>query len=179
MNTHRFASILTIVSASLLTVLVASCSDETPAPLQTTTNPSMVIEPRESVGRIRAGMKVADVIAAYGEPQRRTANALSYPRLGFAVMPGPDEVVQVVMCGDVTGPNGPLVKAFTGRTKQGIGMGSTREQIIAAYGEPSETQQLISRRQVLKYNDLGITFSLERGAVHHMIVRLSAPSEPY
>jgi len=81
-------------------------------------------------------------------------------------------VVQVVMCGDVTGINGPLVKAFTGRTKEGIGMNSSREEVIKAYGEPTSSEKFIGGIESLQYAPLGITFTLERGRVHHMIVRL-------
>jgi len=138
----------------------------------------MLIEPKVAVGRVRAGMRVEDVVAQLCDPQRRTANALEYTRLGFAVMPGPDGTVQVVMCGDVTGINGPLVKAFTGRTPQGIGLNSSREDLLKAYGQPTSDEQLRGGTESMRYVPLGITFTLEGGKVYHMIVRLATDAPP-
>jgi hypothetical protein len=122
-------------------------------------------------------MRIADVVAQLGEPQRRTANSLEYTSLGFAVMPGPDGIVQVVMCGDVTGINGPLVKAFTGRTKEGVGLKSTREEVIKAYGQPTFSEHMRGGTESLRYDPLGITFTLEADKVYHMIVRLPGNEE--
>ncbi len=164
----------------VLTLAAAGCSETSD---QFTgdvaiTNAPMVIEPNLSVGKVRAGLTVQQVVAELGEPQRRTATALEYPRLGLAVMPGPDGLAQVVMCGDVTGLTGPFVRAFTGRTKEGIGMNSTRQEIVKAYGEPTQSEKMRGGIESLKYQPLGITFTLERDRVHHMIVRLHAPTEP-
>ncbi len=142
------------------------------------TGKPLVIEPTVSVGQICKGMTVEQVISALGEPERRTSNSLEYPRLGLAVMPGPDGAIQVVMCGDVTGINGPFVKAFTGRTKEGIGMNSSREDVIKAYGEPTVSEKMRGGFESLQYKPLGMTFTLETGKVHHIIVRLTEPPQP-
>jgi hypothetical protein len=91
-------------------------------------------------------------------------------------MPDTNGIVQVVMCGDVTGINGPLVKAFTGRTREGIGMKSTREEVIKAFGEPSGTERFPGAIESLNYDRLGLTLTLESAKVHHLIVRIR--SEP-
>lgn len=140
--------------------------------------PALTIEPNIAVGTIKAGMHVKDVVAQMGEPERRTANALEYTHLGFAVMPSPDGVVQVVMCGDVTGLRGPLVKAFTGKTKEGIGLGSTKDELLKAYGEPNSAEKLRGGAESIRYDNLGMTFTLEGGKVYHMIVRLQGPPVP-
>src|SRR5512133_659262 len=101
-------------AAAVLLLAIIGCSQKQGRP--EVAPESHAIEPRVCVGMVKTGMTVDQVIGLLGEPQRRTANALEYTRLGFAVMPGPDKVVQVVMCGDVTGCNGPLVKVFRGRT---------------------------------------------------------------
>lgn len=137
----------------------------------------MVIEPRAAVGKVRTGMRVPEVVTLLGEPQRRTANALEYTKMGFAVMPDSDGTIRVVMCGDVTGLNGPLVKAFTGRTREGIGLTSTREELFKAYGPPSSDEKLVGGTESIRYDSLGMTFTLEGGKVYHMIVRLGS-NEP-
>jgi len=123
-------------------------------------------------------MNVPQVVAELGEPQRRTPTSLEYPRLGLAVMPDTNGDVQAVMCGDVTGIKGPFVKAFTGRTKEGIGMHSTRAEVLRAYGEPASSEKFAGTLESLKYPSLGITFTLEEGKVHHMIIRLGGAQEP-
>src|SRR5438477_109349 len=145
---------------ALAALLLASCQDQEQN--SSSTEPQL-IEPGVSVGKVRAGMTVDQVRAELGAPQFTTANALEYTRLGFAVMPGADGVVQVVMCGDVTGNNGPLIKRFRARTKEGIGLGSSRDELIKAYGEPSTDQKFAGNRESIRYDSLGITFSLESG----------------
>jgi hypothetical protein len=163
----------------MLAALLAlgGCSDQREPAAGPPGESKMLIEPNQSVGKIHAGMTKEQVVAELGQPGRQTANALEYPRLGLAVMPGPDGVVQVVMCGDVTGLNGPFVKAFTGRTKEGIGMTSTRDEVIKAFGEPSEDEKMRFGLESMNYPALGLTFTLEGAKVHHIIVRFRA-SEP-
>jgi hypothetical protein len=160
-----------------LALYFAGCSEESDQG-RLGSNPPLVIEPNLSVGNVRAGMSAEELVTRLGEPQRRTANALEYTRLGFAVMPGPDGIVRVVMCGDVTGIRGPLVAAFTGRTKEGIGMNSTRDDLVKTYGEPTSDEKLRGGMESMKYAPLGITFTLEGGKVYHMIVRLGGTPEP-
>jgi len=167
-------------AASTLAVLVflTACSDNSnqgasaPQPGE----PSL-IEPNVRVGKVVAGMTVKQLVTQLGEPQRRTAKALEYTQLGFAVVPDSNGVLSIVMCGDVTGIHGPFVKAFTGRTKEGIGMFSTRDELLKAYGEPTESEKFPGGLESMKYQPLGMTFTLERGKVHHIIVRLGAASE--
>lgn len=163
----------TMLGFALLLIL-AACSRT--APLAPDSSAPMDIEPKVRVGTIKAGMTVEQVVAELGEPQRKTANALEYTSRGFAVMPVTG-IVQVVMCGDVTGVNGPLAKAFTGRTKEGIGLLSTRQEVLRAYGEPTSREQFAGGRESLRYDSLGITYSMEAGKVHHMIVRLAPPGQ--
>jgi hypothetical protein len=123
-------------------------------------------------------MTIEDVVKELGAPQRRTANALEYTKAGFAVLPGKDKVVRIVMGGDVMGLNGPLVEAFKGRTKEGIGMKSTREEVVKAYGQPTEVSTFPGGSETLLYSSLGMTFILEAGKVHHMAIRLDGTNAP-
>ena len=123
-------------------------------------------------------MTVAQLKEELGPPQRTTPTSMQYPRLGFAAMPDADGIIQVVMCGDVTGIGGPYAKAFSGRTKEGIGMFSTREQIVAAYGQPDTSERFMGGVESMKFPALGITFTLERGKVYHMIIRLGGNPQP-
>jgi hypothetical protein len=138
----------------------------------------MLIEPHQGVGKIQAGMTSAQVVALLGEPDRKLGATLEYSKLGLAVKSGADGKVESVMCGDVVGLNGPFVKAFNGRTKEGLGMLSSREEIVKALGEPSATKKLPSGMEWLQYDALGMAFTLEGGKVHHIIVRLGPGPAP-
>lgn len=164
-------------AAALVFVLsVTSCSENagTNSTAEAGTNAAMLIEPGVAVGKIHLGMSKAQVVAEIGPPGRQTANSLEYPRLGLAVMPNADGMVQVVMCGDVMGINGPFAKAFKGRTKEGIGMKSTREEVLKAFGEPAAHEKMPLGIESMTYASLGLTFTLEDGKVYHIIVRLKA-----
>jgi hypothetical protein len=132
----------------------------------------MIIEPHASVGEIRAGMTVDDVVKKLGEPERRTASSLEYSKLGLAVIHDEQGAVQGVMCGDVTGVKGPFAKRFKGRTKEGIGMNSTRAEVLKEYGEPTHIEKWTSGMETLQYPEAGINFTLEGGKVHHIAIRL-------
>ena len=163
-----------------LLLLAAGCTEDTspPTEIKTATNASIIIEPNICVGPIRAGMTVDQVNRVLGAPAHTLPNALDYPKLGLAIMPGADNIVQVVMCGDVMGIRGPYVQHFTWRTKEGIGMNSTREDLIKTYGDPTVQDKFRGGLESLAYQLLGITFTLEGGKVHHMIVRLGQPVAP-
>ena len=154
--------------AVLAALLFPGCSERSELPA----GQPMLIEPHNAVGKIHAGMTMNQVIAALGQPPRSTGKALEYPQLGLAVLPAPDGLAAAVMCGDVTGVNGPFVKAFTGRTPEGIGMLSTRDDLLKAYGVPSEDQKNAFGLESIRYDTLGLSFTLEGGKVHHIIVTL-------
>jgi hypothetical protein len=163
-----------IVLTAAWLICCPGCSDD--AGGSTSQNqPPIAIEPRVSVGKIHTGMTEDQVLAELGKPDRRTPRTLEYTRLGFAVMPNSNKVIEIVLCGDVTGIDGPLVKAFNGRTKEGIGMNSTREEVVKALGEPTSSEKFIAGIESLQYVNQGITLTLERSKVHHMIVRLGQP----
>ena len=173
MRAWQASWIVVIIGAALL-LSEGGCSVKSEQ-ASSGTNAPMLIEPYAGVGKVRAGMTIDQIIAELGKPERKTGKALEYTKLGLAVLPGTNGIVQAVMCGDVTGINGPFVKAFTGRSKEGIGMNSTREEVIKAYGEPTSSEKFIGGIESLQYAPLGLTFTLEGGRVHHMIVRLRTP----
>ena len=119
-------------------------------------------------------MTPAEVIAELGEPQTKQGKILNYVRSGFSVIPGKDGVVAVVMCGDPSSLSSPLVKAFTGRTADGIGMRSTRDAVVKAFGTPDETDSPEPGHERLKYTEPGLAFILEDNKVHHITVNLRA-----
>jgi len=167
----KYGSVGVLLGALLIAV---GCTENEKPEATGANSSSELIQPNVSVGKVHAGMTIKQVEAELGKPDYTTANALEYSKRGFAVMPTGDGIVQVVMCGDVTGNNGPLVKRFHAKTKEDIGLESTRDDLIKAYGEPSNDEKFPGNRESMRYDPLGITFSLESGKVHHMIVRLKS-----
>jgi hypothetical protein len=66
------------------------------------------------------------------------------------------------------------VKPFAGVTKEGLGIGSARAELIAAYGNPSQDQHFDHGDQNLWFASLGTSFYLEKDRVTSLIVHLNA-----
>ena len=164
--------------AATIVIVTTSCSDspKSGSSGQVNSNTPITIEPGVGVGKVRAGMSMDEVIAQLGKPDGKPGDRhLEYRRLGFAVGFGRDGGVNVVMCGNSSGVNDSLAKAFTGRTKEGLGLGSSRADVVKAYGEPSGVEKGPAGRESLKYTPLGLTFLLLEGKVHHITVDFRVP----
>jgi RNA polymerase sigma factor (sigma-70 family) len=163
-----------VVLGTTSAIIAQSQSRGTNPDSNLSTNDLVLIVPGQSVGRVKSGMTVDQVEAALGKPDSKTGGASEYRKLGFAVISSKDGLVRVVMCGDAT-LNGPLVKAFKGRTKEGIGMESTREDVIKAFGAPTSAKHLGAGQERLEYKPSGLTFTFEKGRVLHLIVDFRKP----
>jgi hypothetical protein len=166
MNRQKLAGVMI-----LATLCAAGCSKQTPSTPSARSTMSSV-EPGICVGKVRAGMTTQQIIAELGKPDRNTGNALLYQREGIEVVVTAAGTAKSVICGDENGPESRMVKAFTGRTKAGIGMGSTRAAVVEAYGEPTKTEQR-AEQEVLWYRSKGLVFMLGGGKVDYMKVDLS------
>lgn len=122
-------------------------------------------------------MTIQQVVAELGEPDRKKESALEYLNLGFSVIPGKEGVVHIALCVDPTGKEGPFTKAFAGRTKEGIGMGSSRADVIRAYGEPTAAETIAGKPafEVVRYRPLGLVFELRDGKVDSIAVIFNLP----
>ena len=137
---------------------------------------SMIIVPGVSVGPVRAEMTPRQVIAKIGEPDRRNGATLEYWNLGFSVIPRGNRV-HTVFCVDPSGQAGAFKKAFGGHTKEGVGMKSSRADVIRAYGQPTATERLDddSAGEILRYKKQGLYFRLRAGKVDTIGVIFEAP----
>ena len=167
-----------IAIAATIVIVTTSCSDRAKpgSSGQVNSNTPISIEPGVGVGKVRAGMSMDEVIAQLGKPDGKPGDRhLEYRRLGFAVGFGRDGGANLVMCGNSSGVNDSLAKAFTGRTKEGVGLGSSRAEVVKAFDEPSGVEKGPDGRESLKYRPLGLTFSLLEGRVYHIIVDFRVP----
>jgi hypothetical protein len=151
------------------------------------------IEPGVGVGKIKAGMTAKQVTDVLGAPDETKEISLLYRRYGFSVVTYPEGKakagqVHIIMLVDAAGFNNPAevdpssFKKFLGQTKEDIRLGSSREDIIRAYGKPSDTMVLAYGRpantniagqnlEVLKYNrPLGLDFELTGSKATKIVV---------
>jgi hypothetical protein len=132
---------------------------------------SIVIEPGVSFGSISNGWNMQQVINSLGEPDERNDRELKYFNLGFFVEMK-NNVVHTINCVAAAAPGSSYKKSFAGHTKEGIGIGSTREDIVKAYGEPTtiESSTKTPDIEVLRYKPLGLFFMLRDGKVRNLSV---------
>ena len=105
-----------------------------------------------------------------GKPERTIGGANEYLSKGMAVLSSRDSAVGGIMFGDMNNSNSPLVKACKYKTESGIGMGSSLDDLVKAYGEPSSVNPM-GKGKMMSYNQLGATFALQNDKVIHMSFR--------
>jgi RNA polymerase sigma factor (sigma-70 family) len=154
-----------IVFTSTYENIVVNQNDTATEPQET----PFLIVPRESVGKVRKGMTTNEVESALGKPEKWQGKIMVYDKkLGMSV--GQTKLgAMVVFCGDNM-LNYPGVKKFKGRTKEGIGMKSSREDVIRAFGQPNSSKPWDVGQEQLEYKSLGLTFILEAGKVINITV---------
>ncbi|UCG58448.1 MAG: hypothetical protein JSU70_02865 [Phycisphaerales bacterium] len=140
-------------------------------------NDVSIIEFGTGVGPIKFGMLRGQVIQLLGKPDRINGNGsgLSYAlSRGITMAVSPYRGVLIIDCWSrkikpITFDD---VSDFTGATKEGIRMNATREQILAAYGQPDETT-LKGPTTTLHYAKLRAQFTLLGGQLVNL--RIFAP----
>jgi hypothetical protein len=130
---------------------------------------SVLIVPGESVGKVRKGMSSIEVEAILGKPEKLQGRIMVYDRkLGMSIAQG-NSGVAVIFCGDSM-LRYPGVRTFKGRTKEGIGMESSREEVIKAFGPPTTAKPWNAGQEQLDYQALGLKFVLESQKVINITV---------
>jgi hypothetical protein len=119
------------------------------------------IIPLVGVGPIKFGMSKEQVIAVLGDPDVDEGGiALFYPKSnGLSFMLDLTKGVREISCWSKNHPM-PFPDGMTtypGKTKEGIAMDATREEIIAAYGEPDRAMPR-GPTETLDYNELKAQF---------------------
>jgi len=120
----------------------------------------LVISPESGIGPVKFGMSADDVIRALGEPSWRKEHRyadnlqprpeleskdsgsakyvmteLAYDARGFRLAVGNPGGLHSIHCFNQTSM-GPGVRDFQGKTREGIKLGATPNDVVKAYGEP-------------------------------------------
>ena len=143
--------------------------------------PPVLIEPNAGVDKVKKGMNKDQVEAAIGRPDKIDTRWWVYQQRGMIVAFDDNGVMFNIKC----------TKPFAGVTKEGIGIGSTRFELLAAYGNPSQEKHyegVVNQAVVpggagyggggtfddLWFASLGINFDLHEDKVSSFIVHLNA-----
>ena len=137
----------------------------------------LIIEPLVGIGPVKFGMSKEEVIKHFGQPDRvheGEVTKLSYvPSRGLSFAIHSELGMQEISCWS-EGMLPSRVTTFAGRTKEGIGIGASEEEIAAAYGQPDRTST--GSKGVIQnhhYDGPQAKFSLQEGKLISMT--LEAP----
>ena len=136
----------------------------------------LIIEPLVGIGPVKFGMSKEEVIKHFGPPDKVFAdstklNYVSSKGLSFTI--DSELGMQEIGCWS-EGMLPSRVTTFAGRTKEGIGIGASEEEIVAAYGQPDRTSTGSKNViQNLHYDKLSAKFSLKEDKL--MSMTLEAP----
>ena len=160
MSDKSTAVIANVALATLLTVTGCSDKSTTSEGKISSSSASILIEPGVRVGAVRKGMRPEDVTAKMGMADKTVGKVSFYYALGFSLSYASDGTVRKVYCGKIPGVDEPLAKPFEGRTKEGIGIGSTRAEIIKVFGKPLVGKTANPTEERLAYSTTGLLFIL-------------------
>jgi len=137
----------------------------------------LIIEALVGIGPVQFGTPQNQVIEHFGEPDRifegkvTKLNYVASRGLSFAF--DAELGLQEISCWS-EGMLPSRITTFAGKTKEGIGIGATQEEIVAAYGQPDRTStDAKGVVENLHYDKLSARFSIKEGKLMSMV--LEAP----
>jgi len=122
-------------------------------------NEAPMIELGVGVGPVKLGMSKDEVIQCLGQPDRTEEPMPDVIVLDYISSRGidfglhPTLGVNYIKCYWDKYPGEPDATAFAKKTRKGVAMGASRDEIVAAYGEPDETASK-GPFTILYYNSL-------------------------
>jgi len=129
-------------------------------------------EPGVGLGGATFGMSKDDAVSRLGPPDYRSAgggNMLVYLTKGFAVQFVKGKLSHIY-CFDVGQSSDNTMGRYKGKSPEGIGIGSTPDEVQAAYGRPTR-QSPPAKDIVLLYQNLGTVFECTDGKVAKITLR--------
>lgn len=188
MDTKKYAKMVTLAACVVAVVFAgASCKKESdeergaaekPEESPAASDEVWQVVPLEGVGPVKFGMSRKEVIKQLGPPDRDEAGArVDYRESrGLYVLLCPGSGVCMIDCWSKAFPTAAAeLTTFSGKTDKGIGMGASRKQVIAAYGEPDKESEISSREigvlVALRYERLKAQFTLREDKLVRIKIR--------
>ncbi|MHC4430772.1 MAG: hypothetical protein ACYTBS_02920 [Planctomycetota bacterium] len=135
----------------------------------------LILEPLVGIGPVRFGMSKDEVIEHFGQPDRifeGKVTKLHYvPSRGLNFVVDGELGLQEIGCWS-EGMLPSRVTTFTGTTREGVRMGASHEEIVAAYGQPDRTSTNDAGGfQILHYDKLSTEFSVKDGKIITIVLK--------
>ena len=125
-----------------------------------------LIQPGIGVGKVKFGMSFIELKDVLGKPDFDVKGiAHVYSDLGIQILIRDDKVISVICLQHY--PDVPEFKSCKYQTAEGIGIGSTESDVLAAYNEPSRR-----RNGRLTYHELGLGLELVNDQVQMISTEL-------
>jgi hypothetical protein len=146
------------IAAILILALPAGALAQPPGP------PPLIVVPGLGIGQWTVDGKLADYVYVMGTEEvrdgRPSGTDLAFqPRLEEQSWQSPRIFVVYPPASDTIWAVG--TAEANAETIEHVGVGSTEDQVIAAYGDPQTALQLPARSRTLIYNDRGVAFEEE------------------
>jgi len=145
----------------------STIDDEQALPAGAAAN-KFIVEPGVGIGDIHFGDRLDKAKQIMGKPKfQQGQNVLQYSGLAFTARDGN---VLMIACGDMNKPDSKNVKECPCQTTEGIGMGSSMQEVIQAYGEPvrKRVNRVIPGAVTIDYPAKGMRIGLHNDKVYFM-----------
>lgn len=126
----------------------------------------LLIRPGIGVGKIKLGMTIQQMKDILGKPDiAATGISYMYRDLGIEIVAKDKVTISAIVCGNPSGKSHPIVKAMEKvckfKTIEGIGIGSTADEVLKVFGEPTKR----SNDTLRYYKDKRMSISLANDKV--------------
>ena len=137
------------------------------------------VYPTVGLGPVRFGMNKDEVISLLGKPDsiKEDGTVLAYFSSGFTVYISPQRGVISYLC-YTQAALAVQVREFTGKTSDGVGIGSSLEELTDAFGIPDVVNEQETLNTTVWYHTQGLEFTLaDNKVVRFMVhaIRRAAP----
>ncbi len=145
---------------TVTTVGTPATWQQTPPPKKDLLAPEVI--PGVGLGPVKFGMSKEEVIKLLGKPDVEEKTTIQYSSRGYACSISPRRGLMMIQCFSQQG-FAFKVRDFAGKTKEGIGIGSSLKNLEKAFGKPTaveHTDQPGATGTYVRYTKLGLDFTL-------------------
>ena len=118
--------------------------------------------PGVGLGPVKFGMPKEEVVKLFGKPDVEDKGSVGYPSRGYVCMIGPKRGLVAISFFSQQ-ESAFKVRDFAGKTKEGIGIGSSLKDLEKAFGKPTAVEKTDvpgATGTYVRYSKLGLEFTL-------------------